>query len=464
MTTPDQPHQVTNVPRTEPVSDRDTEYDAILHKFTRQDTYSPVFIDSADACHFVDVDGQTYLDAFSQSWYAVAGHGCTSITDAISAQAHNLASIHAGRFSTEPRRALARRLLEKLPDSFRRVYFAANGSDAVEASLKTARLVTGRQGVLSFSGSYHGASMAAMSVTGLAYCRQGFGDPVPGTTFVPYPYCYRCPLGLSYPDCGLACTSLVEQAVLTQGPESIAAIIAEPVQAVGGVVVPPPGYWQRIAEIADRYGIWLIFDEIVTAFGRCGSWFAFERFDTVPNVVTLGKGLTSGYQPLSAAVFDEPADNALAGVPFYHGMTFQGHAVACAAALANLDVLEAQSLIERADQLGSQMYGRLTELKARHPCVGDVRGLGAMWGIEIVQDAATRRPFSAGEPFHDPAGHPTDPASWASEQLLRVHRVHIGSAVNILNLAPPLIFTSDDIDQAFTALSAVLAQVDSYCT
>src|SRR6266508_4151941 len=160
-----------------------TERDNVLHKWVRQDTYEPVFIEDAAGTRVVDADGRSYLDAFSQSWYAAVGHGRASIAEAIAEQARALATVHAGRFATRPRRQLARRLLEKLPDSFRRVFFGCNGSDAVEASLKAARLGTGRQGVVAFSGSYHGASTAAMSVCGLTECRAGFGEPVPGTVF-----------------------------------------------------------------------------------------------------------------------------------------------------------------------------------------------------------------------------------------------------------------------------------------
>ena len=217
----------------------ETEREHILHKWAVQDEFEPTFIDGAKGTRIVDAEGGEYLDAFAQSWYAVAGHGQERIADAVADQAHRLATVHAAGFSTAPRRRLARRLLDLLPEGFRRVCFGSNGSDAVEASLKLARLASGRQSVVAFSGSYHGASMGAMSVTGMPECRSGFGEPVPGTVFAPYPYCYRCPLGLSYPDCGVACAELVERAIETEGPDRIAAIIGEPVMAVSGVVVPP---------------------------------------------------------------------------------------------------------------------------------------------------------------------------------------------------------------------------------
>lgn len=440
------------------------ERDAVLHKWDRQDTYEPVFIEEASGCHIEDSEGVRYLDAFSQSWYAVVGHGRRAIADAIGEQARALATIHAGRFATKPRGQLASRLLDKLPDKFRRVSFGSNGTDAVEVSLKAARFSTGRQGVVAFSGSYHGASVAASSVTGLPHCRDGFGEPVPGTVFAPYPNCYRCPLGLTYPDCDVACANLVEDAIATEGAGRIAAIIAEPISGVGGVVVPPLPYWPRIREIADRYDIHLIFDEIVTAFGRSGSWFAFERYDTVPDIITLAKGLTSGYQPLSAAVFDWHLDEAIASVPWYHGMSFQGHAVACAAALANLDIIENEQLIDRAARLGEQIEHRLRALEERHPCIGDIRGTGAMWGIELVRDRRTKARFVPGGPFRDATGAPVDVAQWAYEQLFHAHRVHTGAASNVLLLAPPLIFSESDLDECMAGLSAVLATVDAQCS
>ncbi len=443
--------------------DFDAERDHILHKWTAQDDYEPTFIDSAEGSRVFESGGGDYLDAFSQSWYAVSGHSQARIADAIGEQAHRLATVHAAGFSTPPRRHLARRLLDLLPEGFRRVFFGSNGSDAVEVSLKLARLATGRQGVVAFSGSYHGASMAAASVTGVPQCREGFGQPVPGTVFTPYPYCYRCPLGLSYPDCDVACADLLERAIETEGPGHIAAIIGEPVNAVSGVVVPPQPFWKRVREIADRYDVWYISDEVVTGFGRCGSWFALDHYDAVPDVITLGKGLTSGFQPLSAAVFGERAERDIASKPLYHGMTFEGHSVATAAALANLDVLEEDGLVARAATLGATLQGRLEELAARHRCIGDVRGLGAMWGIELVRDRGTREPFAPGQPFKNRRGAPVDAATWAWEELFHRHRVFTGVASNVLELAPPLVFTESELDELIDALSSVLAQIDPHC-
>jgi adenosylmethionine-8-amino-7-oxononanoate aminotransferase len=443
--------------------DLDSERDHILHKWTAQDDYEPTFIDGADGARLFEAGGGDYLDAFSQSWYAVGGHSQARIADAIGEQAHRLATVHAAGFSTPPRRRLARRLIDLLPEGFKRVFFGSNGSDAVEVSLKLARLATGRQGVVAFSGSYHGASMAAASVTGLPECRDGFGEPVPGTVFTPYPYCYRCPLGLSYPDCDVACADLVERAIETEGPNRVAAIIGEPVIAVSGVVVPPQPFWKRIREIADRYDLWYISDEVVTGFGRCGSWFAMEHYDAVPDVITLGKGLTSGFQPLSAAVLGERVEQEIASRPLYHGMTFEGHSVATAAALANIDALEEDGLVEHAATLGERLRVRLEELAERHRCVGEVRGLGAMWGIELVRNRATRAPFAAGEPFENRRGAPVDAATWAWEELFHRHRVFTGVATNVLELAPPLVFTDADIDELIQALSSVLGDIDQHC-
>jgi adenosylmethionine-8-amino-7-oxononanoate aminotransferase len=440
-----------------------TEQHHILHKWTSQDDYVPTFIDGATGTRLAEAGGGEYLDAFSQSWYAVAGHGQERIADAIAQQARRLATVHAAGFSTQPRRKLAQRLLDLLPDGFKRVFFGSNGSDAVEVTLKLARLATGRQGVVSFSGSYHGASMAAASVTGLPQCREGFGEPVPGTVFSPYPYCYRCPLGLSYPSCDVACADLVERAIETEGPDRIAAIIGEPVNAVSGVVVPPQPFWKRIREIADRFDVWYVSDEVVTGFGRCGSWFALRHFEAVPDVITLGKGLTSGFQPLSAAVLGERVEEGIASRTLYHGMTFEGHSVAAAAALANLDVLHEDDLIARAARLGELLESGLAELKARHTCVGDVRGLGAMWGIELVRDRKSRAPFAPGAPFKDEHGRPVDAAAWAWETLFRRHRVFVGVAANVLELAPPLVSTDADIEELLRALSSVLGEIDPHC-
>jgi taurine---2-oxoglutarate transaminase len=447
-----------------PVSreEAEVERDAIVHRWEQQDRFEPVFVDSAGESRFSDHEGTRYLDAFSQSWYAVAGHGQQSIVDAISEQAQHLASVHAQWFSTQPRRTLARRLLEWVPAGFRRIFFGANGSDATEVALKLARFGTGRQAVVAFSGSYHGAGMAATSVTGMPECREGFGEPVPGTVFVPYPYCYRCPLRLEYPSCNLACADLVEDAIETQGKGRVAAVIGEVVKSVSGVVVPPPPYWRRIREIADRHGAWLIFDEVVTGFGRTGSRFAMDQFDVVPDVLAVGKALTSGYLPLSAALFSERASATFESRPLYHGMSFEGHAVCCAAALANLDLLEG-GLLERGAELGTVFESELARLKERHPCVGDVRGVGVMWGIELVRDRSTKDRLPEGGLFVDVEGAEIDAGEWSRQELLRTHRIHVGVAPHMIQLAPPLGFGQTDLGELVAALDTVLSRIDAYC-
>ena len=439
------------------------ERDSVMHKWVRQDTFSSVFITRAAGTRLTTDTGRTIFDAFSQDWFVVAGHGRTEISDAISDQAHTLATVHAGRFATSRRGELARRLLGKLRGDFRRIIFGANGSDAVEASLKAARLGTGRQGIIAFTKSYHGASAGATSVTGLPQVREGFGEPVPGTSFVPYPDCYRCPFGKSYPSCDIACADFVEEAILVEGPNRIAAIIGEPIRGSGGIAVPPDEFWPRIREIADRHGIWLIFDEVVNGFGRTGAWFAHETVGVEPDILTLAKGLTSGYQPLSAAVLGRRAEEALADRPWYYGMSNQGHAVACAAAMANLNILEEEELVERATQIGDELGTRLAELAGRHRCIGDVRGRGAMWGIELVRHRPTKQPFTPGEPFRDSQGNPVNVAHWAYEELFNSHDVHIGAAADVLLLAPPLITTTQEIDELVAAISSVLKIVDEHC-
>jgi taurine--2-oxoglutarate transaminase len=453
-----------------PESEVQAEREVIVHKWSGWDRFEPTYIGGADGVRISEPDGTSYLDAMSQAWYANVGHHERRIAEAISRQAHELASVSAGGMSTAPRRRLASRLLQILPPSFARVFFGSNGSDATEMSLKMARLGTGRQGVVAFSGNYHGASMAATSVTGMPECREPFGEPVPGSVFVPYPNCYRCPLGLAYPQCDIACANLVEEAIQTQGTRRVGAIIGEVVKSVSGVVAPPPGYWKRIREIADRHDAWLIFDETVTGFGRTGSWFAMQHYGVTPDVLALGKGLTSGYQPLSATVFGERAasmiSSQLASRPLFHGMSFEGHPVACAAGLANLDVIEHDGLIDRAATLGHELQGRLEALKERHRCVGDVRGLGLMWGIELVRDRSSREPFAPGQPFHTKHALPVDAAEWAWEQLFDTHHILVGGAAsslapNIVQLAPPLTFTHADLDELVAGLDHVFGAIDA---
>ncbi len=340
-----------------------------------------------------DVDGNTYVDFLAGAGALNLGHGHPAVLRAASAQQRRL--VHALDFPTAPRLAVMRRLREILPGALRRtarIHFGGpTGSDAVEASLKLVRAHTGRQAVIAFQGAYHGMTDGALSVTSDARCG---GPPQTAVHFAPYPYCYRCPLGLRPQTCGMACAALLESALEDpcSGVPPPAAVIVEPIQGEGGTVVPPDGWLARVRAATRRHGVPLIADEIQTGFGRTGTMFACEHDGVTPDVLVLSKALGGIGYPLSGIAYDEALDT---WEPGAHIGTFRGHQVAMAAGVAAIDVLRAEDLPARARELGELAMGLLEQATAEQElaAVGEVRGRGLMIGVELVRDRESRAPW-----------------------------------------------------------------------
>ncbi len=311
------------------------------------------------------------------------GHCHPEVMSAAYEQMQRIVHAPVGVVSTRPQREMAARLTEVLPEPMDMVWMGNSGSEAVEAALKVARRSTGRSSFISFYGSFHGRTMGATSVTASksAY-RAGYAPLIPGVEFVPYPYCFRCPWGEKRPGCDFRCVKAVEEKLArVLPPAETAGIIVEPVQGEGGFIPAPDEFLQGLRELCDRHGILLIFDEIQTGFGRTGSMFAFRTTGVTPDIVCLAKAIASGF-PLSAI---GASSDLLGDWPVgSHGSTYGGNSVACAAGLATLRELEAQDLPGRAARLGEQLGDRLSDWPARYEAVGDVRGVGLMWGIEYV--------------------------------------------------------------------------------
>jgi adenosylmethionine-8-amino-7-oxononanoate aminotransferase len=275
------------------------------------------------------------------------------------------------------------------------------------------------------------------------------GPLVPGFHFIPAPYCYRCELGLTYPACELACARALEQKIQEEGPETVAAFIGEPIMGAGGAIVPPPEYWPMIEAICRQYGVLLILDEVITGFGRTGKCFALEHWDLRPDMLSLAKGISSGYIPLGASLITEEiyralVDKAPAGAPFPHGFTYNGHPVACVAALKNIDILERERLIAQAADVGAYFQARLRAF-ADHPLVGDVRGMGLMAGVELVRDKPTKERF---EPIGT-AGAVVATAAFARGLICR-------AIADTIALAPPLCITRSQVDDVLRILAEAL--------
>ncbi len=374
------------------------------HLFPRNlKTDYPVAV-RAQGVWITDSAGRTYLDGCSGAVVCSIGHGVPEVAEVMTAQAKRLAFAHSSQFITRETMGLAARVAALAPGDMKktgRVYLVSGGSEAVETAIKLARqyhVETGHPGkskVIARWQSYHGSTLGALAVTGNVARRDLYAPLFTSMPHIPPCYCYRCPYGMKFPDCGIACVEDLEAAIHQEGPETVAAFIAEPVVgATLGAVPSVEGYWKRAREICTRHNVLLIADEVMTGVGRTGKNFAVDHFRVVPDMVVTGKGLSGGYTPLGAVIARGFIAEALAGGRGYfeHGFTYSANPLSAAVGSAVLDYLERHRLIARAARLGKVLGRRLEGLR-RHRIVGDVRGVGLMWGIELVKDRKTREPF-----------------------------------------------------------------------
>lgn len=424
----------------------------------------PVIVRSA-GIRMWDTDGREYIDGSSGAISVTSvGHGRQEVLDAMAAQASRVAYVQGAMLAHEAAEALARELVRYTPGNLNSVLFVSGGSEANESAIKLARqyhLIRGNPGkfiVLSRRRSYHGNTLGALTLSGYDARREPYLPMLPREPQVVPSNCYRCPFGLTWPDCELACASDLERAVLEAGPERVAAFIAEPVVAAAGPgVTPPPGYFERIREICDRYDILFIADEVVTGLGRTGENFAIDHWGVVPDIITTAKGLSGGYVPLGAMIVGDHISRAFAaaGERFQHGYTYMQHPVACAAGLAVLKIIEREQLIQNAADQGEYLFARLGDLAAQFPQIGDVRGMGLLAGIEFVVDRQTRQPF--------------DPAEGITARLMEATRrngllVYAGQSgdgvvSDQIIISPPLIVTRADIDEIIHRFRLALLEV-----
>jgi adenosylmethionine-8-amino-7-oxononanoate aminotransferase len=420
---------------------------------------------AAEGVYLFDKDGKRYLDGSSGALVANIGHGVQSVAQAMATQAALAGYVHGTMFTTENIETYACELAKICPLPDPKFYFLTSGSEVVEAAIKFARQVQiarghpGRFQVISRQQSYHGASLGALAVTGKPKMRAPFEPLFVDMPKIPPPYCYRCPDGLVHPQCELRCAARLEDEILHQGEENVAAFIAEPISgATLGAVVPPPEYWPKIREICDRYGLLLIADEVMSGMGRSGAWFAIQHWGVQADIITIGKGSAGGYFPLAAmAVQGRLVDQIIdQGGDFIHGGTYSHHAVGCATGLAVLEYLQENQLLEKVPQKGAYLQNQLQQKLTPLGWVGDIRGLGLMWGIELVADRQTKDPF-------DPEYHINQ--NIADEASRRGLIIYPGSGCvdgkkgDLLMLGPPFTITEKQINEMVELLYQSLVSV-----
>jgi adenosylmethionine-8-amino-7-oxononanoate aminotransferase len=413
-----------------------------------EDHKAPLIVDEGRGAILHLADGRQVIDGLAGLWNVNVGHGRGVLADAAAAQMRKIAysSAYVGA-TNEPAVRLAEKIVGHAYPNSSAVYYTTAGAESNESAFKTARFYwkvkdkPNKTKFISRTHAYHGVTMAAMSATGMAIYQKMFGPMVPGFVQVAPPYAYRWQ-GNSEP--GLGAAEAVEQAILAEGPDTVAAVIAEPVMGAGGVIVPPATYFPKLREICDRYEVLLIADEVITGFGRTGRWFALGHWGVEPDIVSFAKGVTSGYLPLGGIILSKQIHDAILTAPmdrrYMHAATYSGHPVCCAVGVRNVEIIEEEGLVERSAQLGRRLLTALEELY-NLPNVGEVRGLGLMCGIELVADKSTKAPALG-------LGVKVAREAMARGLLVRARPGSADPAMgDVLCLSPPLSTPADVLDR-----------------
>jgi len=404
---------------------------------------NPLVADRGQMQYLWDLEGRKYLDFFGGILTVSVGHANPKITGKIKAQVDRLQHTST-LYPNEAIVALAEKLAQITPGKLQKSFFTNSGTEANEAAILLARMATGSYDIVALRHAYSGSSQLAKAVTGQAPWRKAAVISV-GIAHAINPYCYRCPLGLKYPDCGVACANDVENLIQTGTSGSIAAFIAEPIQGVGGFITPPPEYFKIVFKIVKKYGGLFIADEVQTGFGRTGKkWFGIEQWEVTPDIITCAKGMANG-APVGATITTSELAGSFIGLTI---STFGGNPVTAVAARATIEVIEEEKLLENSHTVGAYLRGKLDALKEKYPVIGDVRGMGLMQALELVKDRETK-----------------EPAPEATVELMeraRDNGLLIGKGGlygNVIRLSPPLNIARADVDEAIGLLDKSLAEV-----
>lgn len=416
----------------------------------------PLVIASGKGVMLTDVNGKEYLDTFSGLWCVNVGHGRAELAEAAAQQMRTLpyASGYAGQ-SNVPAIELADRLADMAPGDLKATFFTTGGAESTETAFKIARFFWKMSNkpfktkIISRQRGYHGTTGAAMAATGQSQYWRYFDPVMAGFQHIATCHCFHCSFHKTYPECGLACADALEQQIVAEDPETVAAFIAEPVTGGGGVIVPPPGYFQRIREICDRYDVLLIADEVITGFGRTGNMFAQQTYGFQADMMAFAKGVSSAYMPLGGVMVNERIHKVFrelpAGVTFSHAYTYALHPVCCAVALKNLEIVEKDGLVANAAKMGERLHAGLKQLTSL-PKVGEVRGVGLMAAIEMTAD-------KSGTPL---------PAELKAGEKARKYGLDHGLLLRVrgdtIMLAPPLIVDERQIDRIVDGVGEAIVQ------
>jgi len=434
-----------------------TNLDHTLFSWTKQSGLNPILIDHAKGVYLYDSDGKRYIDFSSQLMNVNIGHGNQRITEAVVRQMEQVSYIYPGMV-TEVRGALGKKLAEITPGNLTKSFFTLGGSEAIENAIKLARLYTGRHKIITHYRSYHGGTYGAISASGDPRRFPMDAQQIPNIIRVENPYFYRCPWNTeSMEACGEMALRNLEQVIKYENPESIAAILFEGESGSSGCLKYPPFYLKKVKALAQQHGILLIDDEVMSGFGRTGKWFAIEHHDVTPDIMCVAKGITSGYIPLGAVIVSDTIAKHFDDKFLAIGLTYSAHAVACAAALENIRIMEEEGMIANAAAMGRYIEMRMEAMKEKHPSIGDFRNTGLLGCIELVKNRKTKEPVT---PWN---AKPQDmDISNKIAASVRANGMFTFVRWNWIFTAPPLCVTEAQIDEGLEIISKAIAIADEH--
>jgi taurine--2-oxoglutarate transaminase len=425
----------------------------VFHSWSAQAALNPMLIAGGEGSYVWDYDGNRFLDFSSQLVNVNIGHQHPKVVAAIQAQAAKLTTV-APQHANDVRGEAAKRIVDLAPEGMNKVFFTNGGADANENAIRMARLHTGRRKVMSYYRSYHGNTGSAIASTGDP--RRWPNEFADAHVHFFGPYAYRSSFwAADEAQESERALQHLEQVITFEGPATIAAILVETVVGTAGVLIPPPGYLEGVRALCDRHGIVLILDEVMAGFGRCGTWFAFDNFDVTPDLVTFAKGSNSGYVPVGGVIISDAIAATFDDRVFPGGLTYSGHPLACASIVASIDAMKEEGIVENAKRIGEDVLGPgLRELAERHPVIGEVRGLGVFWALDLVTDRATREPLA-----------PYGGTSGAMGELLAAMKsrgVLPFANFNRLHVVPPCTVSDAEVKEGLAVLDEAFGEIDKH--
>jgi taurine---2-oxoglutarate transaminase len=426
----------------------------VFHSWSAQATLDPMVIAKAEGSRVWDEDGKDYLDFSSQLVFTNLGHQHPRVVEAIRDQAAKLCTV-APQHANDARSEAAHLIAGIAPEGLEHVFFTNGGAEAIEHAVRMARLHTGRIKVLSRYRSYHGGTNTAINVTGdPRRWASDYGSAGTVKFFGPFLYRSEFDATTEEEECERALRHL-RRTVELEGPQTVAAIVLETIPGTAGIMPPPPGYLQGVREICDEHGIVMVLDEVMAGFGRAGAWLALDRYDARPDLITFAKGVNSGYVPLGGVIISDAIYQTFARRVYPGGLTYSGHPLACAAAVATLQAMRDDQVVEHADQLGRDVIGpALSEMKGRHPCVGEVRGVGVFWAVELVSDRRTRAPLA-----------PYGASSAAMDEVVKACKqggLLPFANFNRIHVVPPCTTSAEEVQEGLAVLDDALGRGDAH--